>query len=494
MLVKNYPLTYCLHPTTYYNKYLQEEIVTGCGKCAACLNKRSERLKSLVDLHASAYKFCFYVTLTYNQQNIPHGWLCHDDENTYLYDEDGVVLSSCPLLSDEDLHKLYVKVQSKEGHSLPYGAIPYLRSHDVRLFLIRLRQRVSCKKHRVVKQHDTKKYRLEINKFRTDEKFTYYLIGEYGPETFRPHFHLLFFFNEHCTLQALEHHVCAAWPYGHCDKTLSDLHVVNYLTSYVTGTSYLPSLYASPSVRPFARKSLHFGFDAQESHQVQIIDFEFYRNRGFNKTIGGKDRFFRFTTNFASSIYPKITGLGQIPFDCLLARYQLAPKLRAYYAKLARIDERNITIKFLIECLKQSYKAHVNPKPMHDAALDLYNFDFSDNPEKDMYTVNTLYRILLCSKLFYKNYTTLQLNPKSYVRRIIDFWQSEKLAAYNNSLANLETCTDDVIDLFYHPLLEPHKVQNTSLYQDFSYNSQKEALEKIKHKSINDLNKVLYNF
>lgn len=488
MLVKNYPLTYCLHPTTYYNKYLQEEIVTGCGKCAACLNKRSERLKSLVDLHATAFKFCYYVTLTYNQQNIPFGWLCHDEEKTYLYDEDGVVLSSCPRLSDEDLHKLYVKVQSKEGHALPYGAIPYLRSHDVRLFLIRLRQRVSCKKHRVVKQHDTKKYRLEINKFRTDEKFTYYLIGEYGPETFRPHFHLLFFFNEYCTLQALEHHLCEAWPYGHCDKTLSDLHVVNYITNYVTGTSYLPSLYASPSVRPFARKSIRFGFDAQESHKVQIIDFEFYRNRGFNKTIGGKDRFFRFTTNFASSIYPKITGLGQIPFDCLFARYQLFDRLRE------ELNVASTSVIDIISACQVAQQSNYNPKCLHNALLDLYYFDFSQTNNPDALSFNTLYCVLLSSKRFCQNVQFLKLNPKNYAKRIIDFWQSEKLAAYNNSLANLETCKDDVIDLFYHPLSEPHKVQETSLYQDFSYNSQQEALEKIKHKSINDLNKVLYNF
>lgn len=494
MIFKNYPLTYCLHPTKYYNKYLQQDIVTPCGHCEACRTHKANRLHNLIDLHSTSYKYCLFVTLKYNQTYIPKAQLYDIDTKTCLINEDGVILAECDHLSETHKSKLYHKVLSKQGRSLPYGVIPYLDSHDLRLFMVRLRQRISTKFTRVYKTHDTKQYRLIPNKFRTDETFTYYAIGEYGPQTFRPHFHLLLFFNQPETLQALERHISKAWQMGDCDIRQADNNVSSYVSSYVSSTMSLPKIYGSARIRPFYRKSLHFAYDAQQDFKEKIIDFEYYRNPQFNKTIGGKDRSFFFTNSYQNTIYPKITGFGQIPVDVLLARYQLAPRLRSYYAHLANIDERNITIKFLVESLKHSYNAHVNLKPMHDAGLDLYNFDFSDKPEKDKLTVNSLYKILLCSKLFYKNYTTLQLNPYNYVLRIIDYWSQQDLNRLNYSLSNLESVDDVTQHLYYEPLTELSNIHESPLYQQFSEFVQKEAKECVKHKEQNDINQLLYNF
>lgn len=494
MIFKNYPLTYCLHPTKYYNKYLQQDIVTPCGHCEACRTHKSNRLHNLIDLHSTSYKYSLFVTLKYNQTNIPKAKLYDIDTKTCLINEDGVILSECDKLSEVNKTKLYKKVLSKEGRSLPYGVIPYLDSHDLRLFMVRLRQRISTKFTRVRKTHDTKQYRLIPNKYRSDEKFTYYAIGEYGPKTFRPHFHILFFFNESETLQALERHIYKAWQMGYCDIRLADNNVSSYVSSYVASSMSLPKIYDSAHIRPFYRKSLHFAHDAQADFKVQIIDFEYFRNQSFNKIIGGQDRSFFFTHTYQNTIYPKITGFGQLPVDVLFSRYKLYSNLRDYYANLAKIDPRSISIKFLIYALKKSFNVGVNPKPMHDAALDLYNFDFSDNPEKDKYTVNSLYKILLTSKLFCKNYSTLQLNPYRYVLRIIDYWSYQDLNRLNYSLSNLEQVDDVTQHLYYEPLTELSTIQKSPLYQQFSEFVQKEAKECVKHKEQNDINQLLYDF
>ncbi len=494
MIFKNYPLTYCLHPTKYYNKYLQQDIVTPCGHCEACRTHKGNRLHNLIDLHSTSYKYCLFVTLKYNQTNIPKAKLYDIDKKTCLINDDGEILSECDKLSEPNKRKLYQKVLSKQGRSLPYGIIPYLDSHDLRLFMVRLRQRVSCKRTRVCKTHDTKLYRLVPNKFRTDETFTYYAIGEYGPKTFRPHFHILFFFNQPETLQALERHIHKAWQMGHCDIRQADNNVSSYVSSYVSSTMSLPKIYSSAQIRPFYRKSLHFAFHAQQDYKIQILDFEYYRNLQFNKIIGGKDRSFFFTNSYQNTIYPKITGFGQLPVNVLLSRYQLFSNLRDYYAKQAKIDVRIISIKFLITALKQAYKTGVNPKLMHDAALDLYNFDFSEHPVKDKYTVNTLYKILLTSKLFCKNYSTLQLNPYRYVLRIIDYWSFQDLNRLNYSLSCLEDVDDVTQHLYYEPLSELSNIHESPLYQQFSEFVQKEAKECVKHKEQNDINQLLYNF
>lgn len=492
MIYPNYPLTYCLKPIRYYNPYLREDIVTPCGHCAACLTNKSNRNKTLLDLHVSAYKYNLYITLTYSNEHIPLATLQDIEDKTYMLDEDGVILSSCDRLSQENKDKLYRKIQSKRGNQIPYGKLPYLCSYDLRLFLIRLRQRISTKKTKVYKQFDTKKYRLTPNKYRTDEKITYYAVGEYGPETFRPHFHIILSFNEYETLQALEHHLHKAWPFGNIDKKIADFNVTSYLTSYVTGSSYIPQIYRSASVRPFARKSLHFAFHAQADFNVQLTDFEYYRDRAFVKVLTGKDRIFRFTNTYKCSIYPKITGLGEYDIDILSARYQLYQRLVSFYS-LQKL--KNVNVKTLIDYVILSQKLGSVVQPLEDAALPLSHFDFSTTPAKGQMTFNTLYKILLISKHFYKITTFLQLNPFNYVRRIIDFWSSEKLQQLNYSLSKLEL-NDDVktTHLYYHPLEELCDLDKSSLYSPFEEFVQSEATEQIKHKSANDLNNLLYNF
>lgn len=494
MIFKNYPLTYCLHPIKYYNKYLQEEIVTPCGHCEACRTRKSNRLHNLIDLHSTSYKYCLFVTLKYNQTFIPKAKLYDDDSKTYLISQDGVILSECDKLSDVEKGKLFKKVLSKKGRSLPYGIIPYLDSHDLRLFLVRLRQRISTRFTRVVKRNDTKKYRLKINKFRSDETFTYFAIGEYGPETFRPHFHLLLFFNNSETLQALERHIYKAWKMGDCDIRLADYNVSSYVSNYVTGSQYLPKIYSSAQICPFTRKSLHFAFDAQESHQVQLYDFEYYREQSFNKIIGGKDRSFFFTPAYQNTIYPKITGFNQLPTNVLLSRYQLYENLNKYYCDLLGLQKTQFSVLSILQNLQRDKIHNLNPKPMHESSLDLCYFDFSDNPKKGMFTYNTIYKILLCSKQFYRNYTSLQLNPHCYVLRIIDYWSKQDLNRLNYSLSMLENVDDVTQHLYYNPLYELTQIDKSLLYRQFSDFVQKEAKECIKHKSQNDLNQLLYNF
>lgn len=281
---------------------------------------------------------------------------------------------------------------------------------------------------------------------------------------------------------------------GYCDIRLADNNVSSYVSSYVSSSMSLPKIYDSAHIRPFYRKSLHFAHDAQADFKVQIIDFEYYRNQQFSKIIAGKDRCFFFTNSYQNSIYPKITGFGQLPVNILLARYQLYQRLRLYYAKIAKIDPCTISIKMLLSYLMHDFKDNFNPKYMHDAGLDLYNFDFSETPEKDKYTINTLYKILLTSKLFYKNYTTLQLNPFRYAQRIIDYWSSQDLNRLNYSLSNLEDVDDVTQHLYYEPLTELSNIQESPLYQQFSEFVQKEAKECVKHKEQNDINQLLYNF
>ena len=87
----------------------------------------------------------------------------------------------------------------KDGElSARYGdsLIPYLNYVDVQNYIKRLR------KH--------------LDKY-TNEKISFYAVGEYGPVHFRPHFHLLLFFNSQEIADVIRECHNKSWKLGRSD-------------------------------------------------------------------------------------------------------------------------------------------------------------------------------------------------------------------------------------------------------------------------------------
>lgn len=122
-----------------------------CGRCMGCRLDQSRVWadRMLLELQDNDYKAIF-VTLTYNNASIPHAWhvgynrLPGDSEFEYL-DEDQSWIASAA------------------------GSPTTLSVRDTQLFFKRLR------------------------KFFPDRRIRYFLAGEYGPKTKRPHYHAIIF-------------------------------------------------------------------------------------------------------------------------------------------------------------------------------------------------------------------------------------------------------------------------------------------------------------
>lgn len=122
-----------------------------CGHCMGCRLDQSRTWadRMLLELQDNDYKAIF-VTLTYNNASIPHAW--HVGYNKFSDHVDGIYL-------DED-----------EGWiASASGAPTTLSVRDTQLFFKRLRKSFSSRKIR------------------------YFLAGEYGPKTKRPHYHAIIF-------------------------------------------------------------------------------------------------------------------------------------------------------------------------------------------------------------------------------------------------------------------------------------------------------------
>lgn len=103
-----------------------------CGQCIGCRLEYSRQWANRLMLEALYHDYAWFVTLTYNDEHVPFSY--YDDPDT--------------------------------GEAL--GALS-LRKKDMQLWMKRLRKRFS------------------------DQKIRFYLSGEYGDQTFRPHYHAIVF-------------------------------------------------------------------------------------------------------------------------------------------------------------------------------------------------------------------------------------------------------------------------------------------------------------
>ena len=143
----------CISPMSLFSSKLGKYIEVPCGKCNACLsNKRAEwtfRLKEELKVSKTAY----FVTLTYD-------------------------INKVPLIFKNEKGKY-------EKRKIPLE----LSKRDVQLFMKKLRK---------------------VQKKVTNDSIRYYLVGEYGSQTMRAHYHAILFNLD----MSLKNKIVDIWNYG----------------------------------------------------------------------------------------------------------------------------------------------------------------------------------------------------------------------------------------------------------------------------------------
>uniref|UniRef100_A0AAU8BBE0 Replication initiator protein n=1 Tax=Dulem virus 238 TaxID=3145715 RepID=A0AAU8BBE0_9VIRU len=284
---------HCHHRSFITNKYNGKRIAVDCGQCEYCIRKRAQKASIRVKTAGSAFEYCYFVTLTYSNENVPL-FKCdvlHSESETVLNDSGDVVYGYenheyFPVsdYNKGDLQNLrhiffsqvqgtipfdreikeYVPVKAnwfvsvdamrsfiaKTESASPYGKagelsrrygrnlIPFLNYVDVQNYIKRIRKHIS-------------NY--------TNEKISFYAVGEYGPVHFRPHFHILLFTNSEEVTKVIRECHDKSWTLGRSDFQLSNGGSASYVASYINSLYNAPLLYKSCSgFRPRSRASLGF--------------------------------------------------------------------------------------------------------------------------------------------------------------------------------------------------------------------------------------------
>ncbi len=454
-----------------------------CGNCTACQNNKRSSLSLKLRLEEYTSKYCYFLTLTYDDEHLPLFSLGRDtcatefirvypysermrsdslisDFCSDFYEFDNVFIDKMDYYSDFVLN--YERMYNKHcvyGHGL-YALLYY---RDIQLFLKRIRKYIF-------------KY--------YGEKIRFYIIGEYGTKSLRPHWHCLLFFNSCPLSQAFEDcenvgttaRPCYCpcflrpfWQFGICDSKRTNGEAYNYVSSYVNQSANFPKLLVLLSNQK-AYHSIRFGqILPQESFisAIQKGDFSFFERQFFVDSFGVENPY-TIWRSYYSRFFPKFTCSGQLTFEQTYRVLTCYETLRDLY----HTDSVGVI------CRRLFYHYHFGYSDNHDIYDYLRFAYYAVLHSKDISLFSALRSCVSASRTFLRAARLCELSPTAYFRKYMDFYSYMELSRlrshYENCIAFANYCTN------YYSIYQLRHINGSYIYDSDSEFSRFRVSEQIR--------------
>lgn len=496
---------HCQHRSFITNRYTGARIAVDCGQCDYCIHKRAQKASMRVKAAGSAFKYSYFVTLTYDNEHIPlfnckvlhseyedvvgisgdihFGDECHEyiPVSEYQCNDSSVlrhiffeqVQGTVPFdreikeyvpvrdnwfLSMDAIRSFIGKTQAVDKADYPaseqYGRdnlIPFLNYVDVQNYIKRLRKYL-------------------YKQLGSYETLHFYAVGEYGPVHFRPHYHILLFTNSEEVSKVLRYCHDKSWKFGRSDFQITRGGASSYVSSYVNSLSSAPLLYRScRAFRPRSRASLGFfekGCDFVEGEdpyaQIEQKIDSVVNGRIYN--FGGVCVRSTPPMSYIRTLLPRFSSArndDSIAIARVLRAVHSTPKR---IAKFGFIDYKQDSVLSLVRTYYQYLKA--NPIFTDDDKIILHSArcltrfcNSSSDVDTESY-INKLYRLFLYVFKFFRNWHLPPFggNLDFYANRIMFIIKTgieyEKKADYVrmcDSLRIQQTLPAPMLRYFYVP-------------------------------------------
>lgn len=496
---------HCQHRSFITNKYTGARIAVDCGQCDYCIHKRAQKASMRVKTAGSAFKYSYFVTLTYDNEHVPlmnckvlhsdyedvigisgdihfghehHKYIpvseyqCDDSsmlrhiffeqvQGTVPFDRE--IKEYTPVkdnwfLSMDAIRSFICKTQSVDKTDYPaseqYGRdnlIPFLNYADVQNYIKRLRKYL-------------------YKQLGSYETLHFYAVGEYGPVHFRPHYHILLFTNSEEVSKVLRCCHDKSWKFGRSDFQIARGGSSSYVASYVNSLSAAPLLYRScRAFRPRSRASLGFfekGCDFVEGEEPyaqieqkidSVVNGRIYNFNGVSVRSTPPMSYIRtLLPRFSSARDDDSVAIARI-----LRAVHSTPKRIARYGF---IDYKQDSVLSLV----RAYYQYLNTNPiltdddkiiLHSSRCLTRFCNSSSDVDIESY-INKLYRLFLYVYKFFRNWhlPPFGCNIDSYAGRIMFILKKgieyEKKADYVrmcDSLRIQQTLPAPMLRYFYLP-------------------------------------------
>lgn len=540
-VIDKYLLSECLHPIKVFNKYTNDVIYAPCGHCYSCLKNKSNRDTSLAMNIASNFKYCYFVWLSYEDQYLPYMEFksvdpLDDTRSNYLFSsinrslrihvpngKDRIIEDSpfefTHSMTSSEYQDIIVKSHGRYDFlrkCVVYprfedcdNRIPYCNVSDCQKFLKRLRF------------HSKNKYNEEIR---------FYGVSEYGPRTYRPHWHLLLFFNSDELTSSIQQLVSESWSYGRTTCELSRGGSSSYVASYVNSNVCLPSLYIQhKEIRARSLHSKGYGNNHVFPTQASIHDFDKMSSillNGESIFVNGKAKQIYPSRAYKCTVFPRFSNLVcESPYSSayLFSAAFFAPE------RLIRFGYLDITYDKAVSPVSELAHAYT------DFFLDREDKGFVhsddelivssvrlDAPNRKYWHCLTydqiyskfyrLFNMVIRSSRFWNLFGYVDVYRRGPIYALMEasdnYWNEFARRQLYDYYAFLESCSDEQRSfLFSRSVCNEVKNSTKELKKSYSYDyelsdkflkeltaiNRKVCVDKVKHKEFNDLNGLLLN-
>lgn len=438
---------HCQHRSFITNRYTGKRIAVDCGQCDYCIHKRAQRASMRVKTAGSAFEHCWFVTLTYDNENVPlfncevyyseYDDVLSDSGVVYGYEKHSFVPVSkyCCTDSQQLRHIYFTQVQGtvpynrESGQYEPVKDNWYLSMDAIRSFIAKTQSATPYGKdgelsrrygnnlipflNYVDVQNYIKRLRRHLDKY-TNEKISFYAVGEYGPCHFRPHFHLLLFFNSKEIADVIRECHNKSWKLGRSDIQRSNGGCASYVASYVNSLASAPSLYRScRAFKPRSRASLGFfekgetfdeGEDVYAQIEAKIDSVVNGRQYNFNGIVVKSTP----PVSYIRSLLPRFSGAR---YDDAVAIYRVIHAVSSAPKRIARFGIVDYDSDSILSIVRAYYQyITLNHILTDDDKIVLHNarcltrFVNSSSDVDIKYFINKLYRLFLYVSKFLRNW------------------------------------------------------------------------------------------
>lgn len=543
--------SHCQHRSFITNRYTGARIAVDCGQCDYCIHKRAQKASMRVKTAGSAFKYSYFVTLTYDNEHIPlfnckvlhseyedvvgiSGDIHFGDEyhkyipvSEYQCDDNSVlrhiffeqVQGTVPFdreikkyvpvrdnwfLSMDAIRSFISKTQAVDKTDYPastqYGRdnlIPFLNYVDVQNYIKRLRKHLS----------------LKLGSY---EPLYFYAVGEYGPVHFRPHYHLLLFTNSEKVTKVLRYCHGKSWNLGRSDFQRTTGGATSYVANYVNSLSAAPLLYRScRSFKPRSRASL--GFFEKGCDFVEDEDPYAQIERKIDSVVNGRVYNFNGISvrstpplSYIRTLLPRFSSARNDDSVAIARILCAVHRTSQRIARFGFIDYEQHSVLSLVRSYYQYLKANSiltdDDKIILHASRCLTRFCNSSSDVDIESYINKLYRLFLYVFKFFRNWhlPSFGSDISTYSNRIRFIIETgikyEKKKDYESlrDAYGLRSQYPEISDcMFVLPqngqesdVLSNISCETVQLLEQLRYRSSTFCCDMIKHKKLNDANNI----
>lgn len=442
------PPSKCYRPLRIYNKYIHEVVYVDCGKCPACLHKKSVELTNRVASEVKQHLYSLFFTLTYDNEHLPvmvfdgssfvgnHPVDYDSSKRQYIY----------PTLSDVD-----EDIYSYQPVKMDIDGFAYSCKKDIQDWLKRLRINLMRSKDCVL-FHGKKK--LLFNKqllhlSKNEKKIRYFICSEYGPTTFRPHYHGILFTDNVHVARFLERNISSLW--SQCDSSRVDVQYVQssapqYVAKYCNSFTHLPKILQTKFTRPFCLASKNPIIGSYKSNREEIADILFNGTVEHLEQINIKDSaeftYVPVSYSLLSRYFPTPQGFG-LPSDydelSLFAKYE-----QQRYKKVYKVNDKG---KRVLDVLGS--KTHTHNRFSYLNSLDYSYQDYRFYRMAKFWTSRPITYPCRVDGVLTGETASIRLSLSDYFRLLKRLYSNVKLLTLRGFYLSQE-CVDDVYRSKFH--------------------------------------------